>query len=315
MTAEVDQFLRYLSNEKNSSVKTCESYGRDLLQFYRFLCGDLGTNPRERYGVRVQARDDDIAIEEVAADDITGFIEFLYDRGFKRSSIERKIACLRSFFGFLHRRGFTASDPSARIGYPKKESRLPKFLHLNRINELMDFALDGFIDFRDRAVLEAFYSTGARVSELCHADMADLDISNGRLKVFGKGAEERIVFLTGEAVDAIRAYLAERKKKFGSVSDPLFVNSRGRRITARGVYNIVAGRARKAGLIERVSPHSLRHSFATELLNQGADIRAVQEMLGHKHLSTTQVYTHTTRERLRRVFERYHPHSGKKSED
>jgi integrase/recombinase XerC len=315
MTAEIDQFLRYLSNEKNSSVKTCESYGRDLLQFYRFLCGDLGENLRERYGVRVQAQDDDIPTEGIAADDITGFIEFLYDRGFKRSSIERKIACLRSFFGFLGRRGFISADPSSRVGYPKKESRLPKFLHLNRINELMGFEPNSFIDFRDRAVLETFYSTGARVSELCLADMADLDMADGRLKVYGKGAEERIVFLTGGAVDSIRAYLADRRKKFGAVSDPLFVNSRGRRITVRGVYNIVAGRAKKAGLIERVSPHSLRHSFATELLNQGADIRAVQEMLGHKHLSTTQVYTHTTRERLRRVFEKYHPHSGKRSED
>jgi len=311
MTAEIDHFLSYLANEKNSSEKTRESYGRDLLQFYRFLCGDCGKDIREKYGVRAVVENDDIPVDRIGTDDITAFIEFLYDEGRKRSSIERKIATLRSFFGFLFNRGFIGTNPAARVGYPKKESRLPKFLHLNQIERLLDFELKGFIDFRDRAILETFYSTGARVSELCLADMADLDFDSGRLKVYGKGADERIVFLTAGTIDAIRGYLAERIKKFGSVSDPLFINNRGGRITVRGVYDIVAGRAREAGLVGRVSPHSLRHSFATELLNQGADIRAVQEMLGHKHLSTTQVYTHTTQARLRKVFEKYHPHSGK----
>ena len=311
MIAEIDYFIRYLQSEKNSSVKTIESYNSDLQKFYGFLCGDFGNSLREKYEVRVKVENDDIPVSGICRNDITAFIEFSYDCGLKRSSIERKIASIKSFFNFLFRKGYLGENPAARIGYPKKESRLPKFLHLNQIESLLDFDLKGFIDFRDRAILEAFYSTGARVSELCLSDVADVDFDSCRLKVFGKGSEERIVFLTESTGSLIKRYLAERKKKFGSISDPLFVNNRGIRITTRGVYDIVVKRARAAGLIERVSPHTLRHSFATELLNQGADIRAVQEMLGHKHLSTTQVYTHTTKERLKKVFEKYHPHSGK----
>jgi len=312
MIAEIDRFMRYLQSEKNSSEKTLEAYNRDMLQFYRFLCGDLGNSLREKYEVRAAVRNDDISIAEISRDDITAFIEYSYDCGLKRSSIERKIASVKSFFNFLYNKGYIGKNPAIKVGYPKKESRLPKFLHLNQIELLLNFDVIGFMDFRDKAVLDTFYSTGARVSELCSADISDVDFGNNRLKVYGKGAEERIVFLTTVTSDLIRGYFRERKKKFSQLTDPLFVNNRGGRITVRGVYDIVAKRARAAGLIERISPHTLRHSFATELLNQGADIRAVQEMLGHKHLSTTQVYTHTTKERLKRVFDKYHPHSGKR---
>ncbi len=310
MTAEIDQFMRYLGSEKNSSEKTLEAYGRDLRQFNRFLCGDPGPEVRDRYEVRAAVVNDDVPIASIGGDDITAFIEYSYDCGLKRSSIERRIAALRSFFSFLFNKGYIEQNPAVKIGYPRKESRLPGFLHLNQIEELLDFKLETFIDFRDRAVLEAFYSTGARVAELCSADIADVDFSSKRLRVTGKGSEERIVFITDGAAALLRRYFAERKNKFGSLGDPLFVNNRGGRITVRGVYDIVVKRARAAGLLERVSPHTLRHSFATELLDRGADIRAVQEMLGHKHLSTTQVYTHTTKERLRKVFEKFHPHSG-----
>ena len=311
MIAEIDQFMRYLQSEKNSSEKTRDAYGIDLQQFYRFLAGDFGKDIRERYGVRAIIDRDDVPIGSIAADDITAFIEFTYDTGLKRSSIERKIASVRSFFSFLYRKGYIDANPAERIGYPRKESRLPKFLPLNQVEALLEFEPECFLDFRDRAILHTFYSSGARVSELCSADIADADLSMKRLRVTGKGSEERIVFLTSGTADMLKSYLTERKKKFGSLSGPLFVNNRGGRITQRGVYDIVVKRARSAGLIERVSPHTLRHSFATEMLNQGADIRAVQEMLGHKHLSTTQVYTHTTKERLRKVFEKFHPHSGK----
>lgn len=311
MIAEIDQFMRYLQSEKNSSEKTIDAYSIDLRQFYSFLLGDLGEGLRERYEVRAAVDHDDVLVDSIAGEDITAFIEFSYDCGLKRSSIERKIASIRSFFSFLYRKGYLKANPAEKIGYPRKESRLPKFLYLNQIDALFGFEPKSFIDFRDRSILHTFYSSGARVSELCSADIADADLVARRLKVTGKGSEDRIVFLTGETVDAIERYFAERKNKFGSLTGPLFVNNRGGRITQRGVYNIVVKRARTAGLLERVSPHTLRHSFATELLSQGADIRAVQEMLGHKHLSTTQVYTHTTRERLRKVFEKFHPHSGK----
>ncbi len=310
MTAEIEQFMSYLGSEKNSSGKTLEAYNRDLQQFYRFLCGDPGDDVRDRYEVKAPVIDDDIPIASIVGDDITAFIEYSYDRGLKRSSIERRIATIRSFFSFLYNKGYLEKNPAVKIGYPKKESRLPKFLHLNQIEELLDFELTTFLDIRDRAILESFYSTGARVAELCSADVPDLDFESGRLRVTGKGAEERIVFITDGTAALLRRYLSERQRKFGELGDPLFINSRGGRITVRGVYDIVVKRARAAGLLERVSPHTLRHSFATELLDRGADIRAVQEMLGHKNISTTQVYTHTTKERLRKVFEKYHPHSG-----
>jgi len=310
MTAEIEQFMLYLGSEKGSSAKTLEAYNRDLHQFYLFLCGDSGAGVREKYEVRAAVVDEDVPIGSISGDDITAFIEYSYDRGMKRSSIERRIASIRSFFTFLYNKGYIEKNPSVRIGYPKKESRLPKFLHLNQIEGLLNFDLATFTDFRDRAILETFYSTGARVAELCAADAADVDFESKRIKVTGKGSEDRVVFITDGTAELLRRYFSERMRKFGALGDPLFVNNRGNRITVRGVYDIVAKRARAAGILERVSPHTLRHSFATELLDRGADIRAVQEMLGHKHLSTTQVYTHTTKERLRKVFEKFHPHSG-----
>lgn len=310
MTAEIEQFMSYLGTEKNSSGKTLEAYNRDLHQFYLFLAGDLGAGVREKYEVLAPVVDDDIPIGSICGEDITAFIEYSYDRGMKRSSIERRIATIRSFFNFLFNKGYIGKNPAVKIGYPKKESRLPKFLHLNQIESLLDFEPVTFIDCRDRAVLETFYSTGARVAELCAADVADVDFDSGRLRVTGKGSEERIVFITDGTAAMLKRYFEERRRKFGVLGNPLFVNNRGGRITVRGVYDMVVKRARAAGLLERVSPHTLRHSFATELLDRGADIRAVQEMLGHKHLSTTQVYTHTTKERLKKVFERFHPHSG-----
>ncbi len=311
MIAEIDLFMRYLQSEKNIADRTRDAYSVDLRQFYSFLSGEMGKEIRERYEVRAALDLDDVPVGSIAGDDITAFIEFSYDRGLKRSSIERKIAAVKSFFSFMHRKGYIDANPAARIGYPRKESRLPKFLHLNQIDALLGFEPKKFLDFRDLAILNTFYSSGARVSELCSADMADADLEIRRIRVTGKGSVERIVFLTGGTVEALEGYFIERKNKFGSLSGPLFVNNRGGRISPRGVYDIVVKRARAAGLINRVSPHTLRHSFATELLNQGADIRAVQEMLGHQHISTTQVYTHTTRERLRKVFEKFHPHSGK----
>jgi len=307
MNRHIEDFLLYLDVERNASPLTIESYRRDLFSFYRFLAGE--EEVRNRYEVNVANEKGSIDTGSISSDDITAFVEYSYDCGLKRSSIERRIATLKSFFKFLFNRGMISSDPSHNVGFPKKEKLLPQFLHHNQMSGILDFELISFIDFRDLALLETFYASGARVSELCGADVSDLDLDQRRLKVFGKGSAERIVFLTEDAVNALRRYLSERAKTFGKADGPLFVNRRGGRLSTRGAYGVVVMRARAAGLLERVSPHTIRHSFATELLNHGADIRAVQEMLGHKHLSTTQVYTHTTKERLRRVFERCHPHA------
>jgi integrase/recombinase XerC len=259
--------------------------------------------------VQVTVQDEDILIETISKDDLTSYLEFIFDSGLKRSSIERKIAAIKTFFKFLYNRDIISRNPAGRIIYPKKGKRLPRFLHLKEVNTILGFQDVTFIDFRDRALLATFYSTGSRVAELAAACISDVDMESGRLKVLGKGREERYVFLTGEALESIGKYLGERTKKFRVLTEPLFVNNRGGRITERGIFGIVVKRARAAGLLERVTPHTYRHSFATEMLNQGADLRAVQEMLGHRSLSSTQVYTHTTKERLKRVYEQTHPHA------
>lgn len=310
MTGEIDLFMNYLQFEKNFSDRTSASYNSDLIQFYSFLAGDLDEDDRERYELTAEKRDDDIDITTITRDDITAFVEYCYDGGLKKSSISRKIACIRSFFKFLYNRDIITANPALGVLFPRREKRLPKFLHLNQIDELLSFPADDFAGIRDHALLEMFFSTGARVSEIAGASLDRMDLAKGTLRVLGKGGYERLVYLTPGCVSRTRRYLAERAKIFGAPEGPLFVNSRGARITARGIFHIIDARARETGLFRKVSPHALRHSFATELLNNGADIRAVQEMLGHKNISTTQVYTHTTKERLRNVYDRFHPHSG-----
>ncbi len=316
MISEIDVFLDYLSFEKNSSSKTVESYNSDLYDFYNFLIGDIVETGYD-YECSVSVHNQDVVIESITADDIKSFIEYTYDRGMKRSTIERRIATIRSFFLFLYRRDIITKNPAIKISYPKKEKRLPKFLYTKQVNDILDFPLKSFIDYRDKAILEIFYSTGCRISELSQADLVNIDITSQRMKVFGKGSEERIVFLTTETIESFTLYIQERKKKFNVKeidSEALFVNNRGGRLTERGIFDVVVKSGKKAGVVN-ISPHTLRHSFATELLNRGADIRAVQEMLGHKNLSTTQVYTHTTKERLKKTYDAYHPHSKEVKKD
>jgi len=309
MLAEIDRFMDYLRVERNDSDLTVESYGGDIMQFFNFLTGDYEKNGRWDYEVGARVEDDDVVIDTISGDDIRGFIEYLFDRGLKKSSIERKISALKSFFKYLYNRDIIPMNPAAVIGCPKKEKHLPGFLYLNQVDKLMDFSVENFFDARDMAILAAFYSTGARVSELSSADIDDMDPEGNRLRVKGKGGDERIVFFTDETIEKITLYLGFRKRQFAGSDRALFVNKNGTRMSSRGIFDVVRKRARNAGLNTRVSPHTLRHSFATEMLNQGADIRAVQEMLGHRNLSTTQVYTHTTKERLRKVYDRFHPHS------
>lgn len=296
--------MDYLSSERNASEMTIKSYNDDLLQFAAFLAG-LDDSGEGLLPCRA-----DVPAGEVTPELIRTFVESCYDRSLKKSSISRKIACLKSFFGYLYRERYIDSNPAAAVSFPRRERSLPRFLYNREVERVLDFPVESFIDFRDRALLETLYATGARVSEIAAAEYADLDMDGGGLRVMGKGSRERVVFLTADAVRWLRAYLVERGKRFGSIDGPLFVNVRGGRLGARGIFNIVDGRSKRAGLLARVTPHTLRHSFATELLNNGADIRAVQEMLGHSDISTTQVYTHTTRARLREVYRRCHPHAG-----
>jgi integrase/recombinase XerC len=310
MIVEIDKFMRYLIVQKNASPRTVESYNVDLLQFYRFLVGDYRDPSGYEYEVDVEIVEDDVLIESIDKNDIKGFVEYCYDIGLSIITISRKIAAIKSFFRFLYNNDIIPNNPAVSVNSPKRSNKIPKFLYYNQIENLLDFPLEGFLDFRDRALLEVFYSSGARVSEIASADLADVEFERGLLKVHGKGSVERIVFLTDESMHWVRRYLKERERRFRELSEPLFVNNNGKRLTVRGIFYIIVKRAGETGTLGNISPHTLRHSFATEMLNQGADIRAVQEMLGHKNLSTTQTYTHTTRERLRRAYERYHPHAG-----
>jgi integrase/recombinase XerC len=309
MTREIDLFMEHILYEKNFSEHTAQAYNNDLIQFYRFLSDNVTAAAATSYETDAQIEHDDISIGSITKTDITSFVEFCYDSEMRKSSISRKIACLRSFFTFLHRRNIIATNPSVNVHFPKKEQRLPKFLRMNQINSLFDFSDEDFAGARDKAILELFFSTGARVSEIAAITVDEVDFYGKKIKVTGKGNRERMVFLTESACRAIKKYLMVRKEKCSTDEQRLFVNLRGHALTVRGIFHIIDMRARKAGLYRKVSPHALRHTFATELINRGADIRAVQEMLGHKHISTTQIYAHTTRARLKKVFEEFHPHA------
>jgi integrase/recombinase XerC len=293
MDREIELFTNYLIAERGVSSLTLEAYGLDLRQFVDYLSED-GTIP---------------VASSVISSDIRGFVEFLWDSEYSRATIERKISALKSFFSFLLRRDYISIDPTTGISYPKKEKKIPHFLYPAQVEKICSFKAETITDVRDRAILELFYSTGARVSELAGAKISELSIREAQLRVTGKGSKERIVFLTPDAMLWLTKYLDLRDDDI----DALFLNRLGGILTVRGIFLIIHKRALNAGFVDYVSPHTFRHSFATGLLNEGADIRAVQEMLGHANLSTTQIYTHTTKARIQEVYDRCHPHAKNKS--
>jgi site-specific recombinase XerD len=224
-------------------------------------------------------------------------------------SINRRLSALRSFFRFLTRDGYLKNNPILMLQSPKLDKHLPQFMTEEEVIKLIESALPkdekDLMSLRDRAILETFYSTGMRISELVGLNVLDLDFIGGIAKVMGKGRKERVVPVGDIASRAIRKYLDKRKGN----EEAIFLNKSGRRITTRGVRGIVLKYIKKAGIKQGVSPHTLRHSFATHLLNRGADLRTVQELLGHANLSTTQIYTHLTTEKLKNVYDKAHPHA------
>ena len=291
----IDTFIRYLISEKNASPLTVESYSTDLKQFVEAVHNYLSA--------------DDIDINVITAEHIRQFIDICFENGNEMSTIGRKIATLKSFFRYMEFHNYIIINPAREIHFPKQNNYLPVFLTFDQIQKLTTFQCQNFIDFRDKALLEVFYSTGARVSEIANADIVDLDCSKKTLKVLGKGSKERIVFLTDDTVYWLDKYFDYRLQRFGIMTDPLFINNSGKRLTSRGIFYIIEKRANMADLWKSVSPHVLRHSFATEPLKRGADIKAVQDMLGHENISTTQKYTHTTIQRLKELYQKCHPHA------
>jgi len=284
MQRYIDKFLRYLDIEKNYSAHTLLNYRLDLQDFAKFL--------------------GEAAIEQTDYLSLRKYLAVLKEHNLKSRSISRKISCLRSFFKFLTREGYLKTNPVLSLSSPKREKHLPSFLTEEEITKLVE-APQGKDDksLRDRAILETFYSTGMRIGELVGLSLDDVDFIAAVIKAKGKGKKERLLPIGEKALNAIKNYIDQRSKK----SNDVFLNKNGKRISDRGVRNIVYKYIRLASLRGGISPHSLRHSFATHLLNRGADLRSVQELLGHVNLSTTQIYTHLTTEKLKSVYDKAHP--------
>jgi integrase/recombinase XerC len=291
----IRQFVHYLSAEKNASPHTCRAYERDLEAFEKFL---------KNSGISLSATGT-VEMEKVDRLAIRRYLSFLHRKN-RKSSIARKISTLRSFFKYLVREQLVTSNPAKSVSTPKVEKPLPTTLTVDEAFRLMESpAVDKGL--RDRAILELLYSSGIRVGELVGLNWDQLDMDLGIVKVMGKGRKERIVPVGSKAVEALKAYLEKRAVLGGE--EPLFVNSRRGRLTARSVGRLIKKYTRRSGIFRKISPHTLRHSFATHLLDAGADIREIQEMLGHASLSTTQRYIHLSPGKLMEVYDKAHPRS------
>ncbi|MGL5206823.1 MAG: tyrosine recombinase XerC [Acidaminococcaceae bacterium] len=289
-------FLRYLELEKNSSLLTIQNYETDIRIFFAFLQKRVGT----------------VSWENVAVLDIRAYLALMNNEKYARRTIARRISSLRSFYKFLMRENFVKSNPFMKIKTPKLDKKLPVFLEEVEINELLELPAKDELGLRDQALLELLYATGCRVSELVGLTLENIDLANQYVLLLGKGNKERIVPIGGAAVRAVDVYLIKSRPiimhRFSvKEHNRLFINHRGTPLSARSVRRILGKYIVDLALQKHVSPHVIRHTFATHLLEHGADLRAVQELLGHANLSTTQIYTHVTTERISTVYQNNHP--------
>lgn len=298
----IDEFLRHLADGRQLSPHTTSAYRRDLAEFTDFLGRYYGGDAWTWDGV------DRLALR--------GFLAHLNRRGLSKRSIARKLSAVRSFFRFLHREEIIEANPGRAVRTPKLERLLPGWLSRNDVDRVFTLAENraaegGFLGARNLAILETFYSTGMRLSELQQLDLADLDLIGDQVKIRGKGRKERIVPLGSAAVRALRRYELRRAEVVARVAGAdrraVFISERGRRLSVRQLQLITRHFLDQVAEDAGLSTHSLRHSFATHLLDAGADLMAVKELLGHASLSTTRIYTHTSKERLKRVYDRAHP--------
>ena len=290
MQQEIATFIQYLQAERNASPHTVEAYSRDLEQFTAFL------------GKQIEPS---LTIHQISHLHIRRYLASVH-KELTKSSVGRKLAAIRSLFRFLLRRGMIEKNPAELVSTPKKEKKLPFHLNIDEITTLVEAPRAAeLLPSRDRAILETLYSSGLRVSELTGLDVGGIDLAAGSVRVFGKGGKERIVPLGSKAVKALEEYLQLRGNP--GIKAPLCVNSRGGRLTRRSVARIVDRYMLHLETMKKASPHTLRHTFATHLLEGGADLRSIQEMLGHASLSTTQKYTHVSIDRLLEVYDKAHP--------
>jgi len=317
----VEEFLNYLKFEKRFSEHTAKCYGTDLVQFGDFLLDRSGGGGGETVSMsggtvvsvatQPEVKKDQMLLA-VDVNSVRGYMAVLNEKQYSKATIARKLATLRSFYKFLVKRGQIEANPVVSIRTPKQEKKLPHFLEYEEVKRLLETPpLDNWLGARDRAILETLYSTGIRVSELVALNMDDIDFLGEIVHVRGKGKKERITPIGTSALQVIQHYMEFRNRR--SQSNPkfdlkvLFVNKHGRRLSTRSVRRKMDKYLKMAGLDPSISPHTLRHSFATHMLNNGADLRSVQELLGHQSLSTTQIYTHVTTKKLKETYQSAHP--------
>ena len=293
MESLIQEFIDYLGHEKGLATNTLESYSRDLRQYYGFLSADSAAS-----------------LEKASQSTIVAYLMYLRKQGKATATIARRLAALKAFYQFLVKENYVSEDPTDDLSSPKLERKLPKVLTIEEVERLLAQPdVSTAAGKRDKAMLELLYATGIRVSELVNLNLGDIDLSEGFVRCMGKGSKERVVPMGEIAVAALRTYLDTARPRM--VADQhekaVFVNHHGKRLTRQGFWKIVKKYAAQAQIRKEITPHTLRHSFATHLLENGADIRAVQEMLGHADISTTQIYTHVTKERLKGVYAKSHP--------
>ncbi|MCR3923410.1 MAG: site-specific tyrosine recombinase XerD [Firmicutes bacterium] len=293
MERTLREFIHYLSVEKGLATNTLEAYNRDLLAFCDYL---------KRNGVT--------KFEEVVRSTIMGYLRVLQKSGKATSTLSRNIASIRSFYNYLFQERRVMENPTTELESPKLEKKLPRVLTTHEVDILLDqpdrLNVGGL---RDKAMLELIYATGIRVSELMSLDVTDVNLDAGFIRCMGKGSKERIVPLGSVAIRHVGEYVGRGRPKMIRLSTEaaMFVNQHGKRLTRQGFWKILKKYAQQAGISKDITPHTMRHSFATHLLDNGADLRSVQEMLGHADISTTQIYTQVTRHKLRDVYEKTHP--------
>ena len=289
----IDQFLNYLRYERNRSLRTVQLYEENLRDFETYL----------------QGLDDCLTLQTADADVVRGWVESLMDRGLKATTVNLALSAVRTFYRYALSRKLVERDPAHGVKGPKKAKALPQFVRESEMNQLLDekFSADNYNDVRARTIIILFYETGIRLAELVGIDDADVDFSAMQLKVTGKRDKQRIIPFGEELAEVLRNYMALRDAEVNKQSPALFLTTRGERVSRGVVQHLVRERLAEVTTLKKRSPHVLRHSFATAMLNNGAGLESVKKLLGHESLETTEIYTHTTFEQLKRVYNDAHP--------
>ena len=291
---KIKEFLNYLLIDKKYSQNTIDAYQNDLKHYIEYT------------------KKQNLTIKDITGEQIKAYLKYLNGTKLTDHSIAHNISSLRSFYRFLLIEKYTNINPLQFLELPKLSKKLPKVLSKEEVDKLLSFSLNDHYDFRNKAIIEVMYACGLRVSELINIKMADFDSENAVIRTLGKGSKERIIPLGDYALVALKIYITEHRPmmQHNKTSDYLFLNSRGTKLTRQAIFKLIRKIALKQNIKTPFSPHTLRHSFATHLLDCGADLRSIQELLGHSDISTTQIYTHVSNEKLKENYKNFHPHGN-----